>query len=160
MTESVANRHNMCYNSIASMNSHCLQIRSMLICKKRRIVMLERIFILLLVFALLITGCNFSTRALSPNEAVELVESALISKEANISENMQVEYDGEIEVAGNDYYRIHVYSTSTMELEDYNGNPYRQTFTYAWLCVDINTGAIYEEEPNAVGDSLVPWSTK
>ena len=96
------------------------------------------------------------TSPLTSSEALAIVEERIDDYEKEVKKDFLCEYDGKQCVSENEYHRVRVYTISTEELYDAEGTPYKQSFTHAWLYVDINTGKIYQEQSGTI-EVLVPW---
>ena len=92
------------------------------------------------------------SQPLTSDEALSIVEESV----QDCEDELFCEYNGKQTIADTEYHRIRVYTVSTEWLYDIDGTPYKQSFTYAWLYVDIHTGKIYQEESGKI-DVLVPW---
>ena len=106
---------------------------------------------LLLAFS---CGCanntsDFSTTSDSNDTITQTGISADDAKAAIESRLPEEPYDFVVELQGKDtennreYYRFQIYTLGTEPLADEQGSFYQQ-FTYAWIYVDIQTGALYK----------------
>ena len=110
--------------------------------------------LLIAMVVLFFTSCSHSnaSQPLTADEALSIVQERV----KDCEDELFCEYNGKQSVANDEYHRIRVYTISTKEMYDADGSPYKQSFTYAWLYVDVYTGEIYQEQSGKIG-VLVPW---
>lgn len=116
--------------------------------------------LLLLLFVLTIcSGCTAADKDISSPENIRLTieDAKKVVEDATPNNDItfHVENDGSLTFNDREYYRFQIYTLSEQPLEGDQGL-YHQQFTYAWACVDVETGQLYEL--NTAHDALLEWT--